>query len=255
MGTGPPDAIRTTEATRSGWTALAGVLSQERREHARARNHAAAREPRRQERPRPREPPRDGALRTAELRRGLTPRQAFEVAQHNRRAIARRQARQFLIEHLEEFIREVHGFFRGHVRQIGNGPLVSRAAAAGALKAAGGVEGHAVEPRAQRPARAERPGLANEHEERGLECVIGIGVIAEHAPADREHHRPVTPHHGREGVLIPRVDEAVEQLTVAAIAARELGEFAEVAHRQDLKDRMIHGGPRSAFLPLTPRRP
>jgi hypothetical protein len=58
-----------------------------------------------------------------------------------------------------------------------------------------------------------------------------IRVVAEHPPADGEHHRPMTAHHRREGFLVARVEERVQELAVGAISARDLGDGAE---REDL---------------------
>ena len=65
----------------------------------------------------------------------------------------------------------------------------------------------AVEPVAQQLGLAERPGLAGQHEEDGLEGVLGVLVVAQELPADAQHHRPVAGHQGGErglaGLVVP----------------------------------------------------
>jgi hypothetical protein len=50
---------------------------------------------------------------------------------------------------------------------------------------------HAVQPRADRLALADRAGLAEQHEEGRLERVLGLVRVAQDPPADAEHHRAV----------------------------------------------------------------
>ena len=59
----------------------------------------------------------------------------------------------------------------------------------------------AVQPARERVLHPERPGLPGQHEEGGLEGVLGGMLVAEHAPADAEDHRPVPLHQGLEGQL------------------------------------------------------
>ena len=84
---------------------------------------------------------------------------------------------------------------------------------------------------------AQAPGLPRQHKERGLEGVVGIGGIAQQPPADRQHHRTMSPHHGRERFFIALAHEAIEQLAVAALGPRQFGEIAAVENPQD---RMSH---------------
>jgi len=52
--------------------------------------------------------------------------------------------------------------------------------------------------------------LAGQHEKRRLEGVLGVLDMAQHAPAEAEHHRPVPPHQRLEGGLVATGDEAVD---------------------------------------------
>ena len=48
---------------------------------------------------------------------------------------------------------------------------------------------HAVQPGAQAFGIAKLPGLPDQHEERRLECIVGIVRVAQQAPADPQNHR------------------------------------------------------------------
>ena len=86
--------------------------------------------------------------------------------------------------------------------------------------------GHAVQPATERVLHPERPRLAGQHEEGGLEGVLGGMLVAEDAPADAEDHRPVPLHQGLEGrlgaVLVPG-GEPLQELGI-----RQPGECAQV---------------------------
>ena len=58
-----------------------------------------------------------------------------------------------------------------------------------------------MEPGAERVADPERPRLADQDQEGGLEGVLGVVRVAEDAPADAQDHRPVPLDQGREGQL------------------------------------------------------
>jgi hypothetical protein len=61
--------------------------------------------------------------------------------------------------------------------------------------------GDAVEPGGQQLALADRVGLLDQDQERGLECVLDVAGVAEQPPGDPEDHRPVPAHQGLEGGL------------------------------------------------------
>ena len=61
---------------------------------------------------------------------------------------------------------------------------------------------HPVEPGAQQVGVADGAGLAGEHEEDGLEGVLGMVPVTQELSADVEDHRPV-PRHQRDERRIP----------------------------------------------------
>jgi hypothetical protein len=74
--------------------------------------------------------------------------------------------------------------------------------------------GDAVEPGGQRRPVADRRRPAEQDEERGLEGVVGVGGVAEHPPADAEHHRPVPADEHLERGPVAGGEEPAQQLRV-----------------------------------------
>ena len=82
----------------------------------------------------------------------------------------------------------------------------------------------AVEPGAQPVGVADRQGLAGQHEEDGLEGVLGVVVVAQELSADAQHHRPVPRHERGERRIPGRVaagGEPLHQLPVGQSPATE----------------------------------
>ena len=75
-----------------------------------------------------------------------------------------------------------------------------------------------MEPRTKRVPHPERAGPAYQHEECRLERVVSVGVIAQDAATDAEHHRTVAAHQDRERRLVAPGQEAAENLGVPFIA-------------------------------------
>src|SRR5262249_13700300 len=71
----------------------------------------------------------------------------------------------------------------------------------------------------------ERRGLAAQNNEGGLEGVLGVGLVAEDAAADAQHHRTMSAHQRREGRLVAFQEKTFEKLPVrqprAAVGPRE----------------------------------
>ncbi len=88
--------------------------------------------------------------------------------------------------------------------------------------------GRAVQPAAQGVARVDRGRFAGQDEERGLEGVFHIVVIAQDRAAGRCDHRPVPRHQGLEGRSVVRGGVSAEEFAVAKpdrrAAAEEVAE-------------------------------
>ncbi len=74
--------------------------------------------------------------------------------------------------------------------------------------------GDAVQPRAQPPGVADRPGPLHQDQERRLERVLDVVPVAEDPPADAQHHRTVQRHQRGERRLVVAGREPLEQLAV-----------------------------------------
>ena len=71
-----------------------------------------------------------------------------------------------------------------------------------------------MQPVAEDGPRSERGGLADQDEERGLEGVLGVGVVAQDAAADAQDHRAVPAHQRGEGRLVAPAEELLQELAV-----------------------------------------
>src|SRR5262245_59405991 len=81
----------------------------------------------------------------------------------------------------------------------------------------GGTVGDAVEPASERCRLPNRTGVVGEDEAGGLEGVLGVGLVAEHAAADLQHHWPMTAHQGMEDSLLLLGSESLEQFLVRQV--------------------------------------
>src|SRR5207253_2230409 len=75
--------------------------------------------------------------------------------------------------------------------------------------------GHAVKPVADRILPAYRAGLAREHEKSGLECVLGVLLIAQHTPANPKHQGTMPFHQSCKRRLVAFVGKPLQQLAIA----------------------------------------
>jgi tetratricopeptide (TPR) repeat protein len=85
----------------------------------------------------------------------------------------------------------------------GGAEITVGAAGPPAERLAGRLVGHRAEPPGQQVGPADRPGPAEQHEEGGLESVVGVDRRAEDAAADGPDHRPVPGDHLLERGLVP----------------------------------------------------
>ncbi|XBH05237.1 hypothetical protein V5E97_04245 [Singulisphaera sp. Ch08] len=106
----------------------------------------------------------------------------------------------------------------------------------------------AVQPAAQGVAIADRAGPAHQNQECGLEGIRDVVRVAEDAPADVQHHRPVADHQLLEGRLSLRM-MAFEPLQQLAI--RPISDAAEAEECTNLPKREI--GPTCRHESRAPR--
>src|SRR5262249_8144328 len=96
----------------------------------------------------------------------------------------------------------------------------------------GGAEGDAVQPAAEQLAPPDGPRLAGQDEEGGLEGVLRVGSVGEHAAAGGEDHRPGPPDQGRERPLVAPGDEALQQPGGAEAGGDRPGDLMDVAEQR-----------------------
>ncbi len=187
--------------------------TQEHRQRASRERDATPGEPLRQRCSRPRQPARYRPDRPAELTGRLPMSLALQVAEDDGDAVLRGQAAQLLIQERQQvvppFVRP--GFGLGHLRHLllsGPPPASHRPGPHGCLVR------HGIQPVGDHLPTGDRRGLAGEHEERGLERVLGIVGVAEDASADTPDHGAVTHDEGLERRLVAVGGEPLEELAI-----------------------------------------
>jgi hypothetical protein len=94
------------------------------------------------------------------------------------------------------------------------------------------VIGNLVEPAAQTFLVANGASPARQHQEGGLEGVLGVLLVAKDAAAQTQDHGPVPLNQGGKGRLIAVTSEALEQLAVAEAVGRfGRRQFTEVSEQ------------------------
>jgi hypothetical protein len=117
------------------------------------------------------------------------------------------------------------GFIRGGL------PLMVAAALQGTPGVEGQAMSYAMQPTAHAFVFGQSTRLPGKHHKRRLECIFGVLKLAEHAPASRQHQRPIAVDEDGKGVLIPAPDEGAKQLAVPLAPPMFLGgHAANVAH-------------------------
>ena len=182
-----------------------------------------------QHRPRPRQPRRQRPLGTTEAPGRLLVSLAFQVAKDHRHPVLVGQAAQLLVEKGHEIAPKVllDSRFR-HRRDLpfprppsdGRGPGLERRLVSNAIEPVGD----------QRP-RLNRRRFAEQHKERGLECILRIMVAADDTPANAPDHRPMAAHQSSKCRLLALLEVALQQLPIAeSPAVSQQGPAAEVLH-------------------------
>jgi hypothetical protein len=158
------------------------------------------------------------AVRDAEpAGRGLL-RLAFETAENQRLAVARRQSGNLLIEERKKFARchlvqDADCFRTASVLRGGVASCFRLS-----LERQPGC--HRVEPAGDRVAPLDEAGLSGQNQEGGLEDVFGVLLVSQRPLASSPHHRAVPRDQGGEGRLVMPVHIEAQQLAVGRLAGR-----------------------------------
>jgi hypothetical protein len=75
--------------------------------------------------------------------------------------------------------------------------------------------GNAVEPTSKRYRLTDRCGFPGQNNERGLECILDVCLIAEHSAADVQYHWPVSQQDGMESNFILLRTKQLKELGVS----------------------------------------
>src|SRR5262249_22652119 len=75
----------------------------------------------------------------------------------------------------------------------------------------------------------QRGGVAGEHEEHGLEGVLGVLLMAQDTATNVQHHRPMPAHEDGKGTVVAASGENVQQLLIAFLVALLRSQFAAKA--------------------------
>ncbi len=122
------------------------------------------------------------------MTRGLFVGAAFEIAKDDRRPVAFGEAVDLLVEEpLELDVMLDAGRLRRHCGVAFEPPVPG----GGRPRTAGGAVGDLVQPGADRIAHPEAARPLHQDQKRGLEGVLGVVRVGQHALADPHHHRTV----------------------------------------------------------------
>jgi hypothetical protein len=141
---------------------------------------------------------------------------ALGIAKHHRRPI--------LFRHLMQFGIENRALFAPGCLHHGIDPDPDRGpffvfASPGGVRAGldGDALGNSVKPVAQQFWPSDRTGFADQHEKRSLKRIVRVMGVAEHAPAQRLHHRSMPPDQGRKSSLVLLICEPREKLAICLL--------------------------------------
>ena len=162
--------------------------------------------------PRRRQPAAQRPLGDAEFLRRVAPADAAQLAQHDRRPKVVRQPVDFLVEDSRGVIgRHGRDAAFGHGGRQGF-PL--RPSAGHGSRPQRHFHRDRMQPGGQPRADAGGGGFASQHDERGLEGVVGEVGIGHDAAADGQHQRPVPADQLGERPFVAGVGEPPEQVAV-----------------------------------------
>ena len=163
----------------------------------------------------------DRPHRPAEPGRGLLVGQLLQVAEHDRLTVRVRQPIQLLVDDGAK----LRGLDRiplfGEPLRHGETVLMPPPPGRRRSRTAGDAVGHPVKPACGRVPAADGPGTLGEHQEGGLESILGVVRVDQDLAANTPDHRPVPPHQLREGGLggfaQPR-RKPLQELTIGQVA-------------------------------------
>ena len=199
-------------------------------ERAQLRGDAAAEQAVAEASAAPRQPALDRADRPAQVPRGLLVGAALEVAEDDRRAVTFGEPVDLLVQQPLQLDVAARG--GSPARRHRRAPLEATVAGGRRPGARRGPVGDLVQPGAERIPHPEPARPLHQDQERGLEGVLGVVRVSQHAPADPQDHRPVPLHQDREGQLgglAPVGGEPLQELAVGQLADR-----ADVEERPEL---------------------
>ena len=150
--------------------------------------------------PAPGQPALDRPDRASEVPRRLLVAAALDVAEHDRHPVAVREPVDLRVDQAGELFADSISS-RVSVRHRDRPPFGRPPPTGRDPGADRGAAGDPMEPGTQRVAHPERAGPPHQDQERGLEGVLGVVVVAEDRAADPPDHRAVPIDQGREGQL------------------------------------------------------
>lgn len=159
------------------------------------------------------QPSLHGTRRTIQALRCLVLRQPLQATKNDRGAVVLRQVVQFLIEDDEQLAR-AEFVERRRWRRATAVRLALYSPPSRVPCPQGEAKGDAMQPARQRFGTANRRRPAGQHQERGLEHVLGRLPILNDTARQAQHHRPVAVQQRSEGIAIARADKLSQQLPV-----------------------------------------
>src|SRR5262249_41803456 len=147
------------------------------------------------------EPTGHGAFGDAKLQGGLFARFAFQITKGDERAILFRKATNRLIEKRQQRVPwlALRRFWLGHLLCW---PFACSSSGLFRLHLEGHMMRDSLQPASKQARREKGASLASQDEERRLEGVLGIVMIAQNAPASAQNHWPVPAHEQLKGCVV-----------------------------------------------------
>jgi hypothetical protein len=136
----------------------------------------------------------------------------FEFAKHQERSEFLGQFRHFLVQHCLDVVGL--GLGPRNIRQLGGGNFASPTSGCHRTSLPCSSECNSVEPVPNCLSRPDRSRTPREHNERRLESILCILLMARYSAADSEHHRSVTHNQFGESCLVSLPEKQGQQKTI-----------------------------------------